>query len=92
MNTNPFHVGDRVLVVGVEDGLTEAVGREGAIVDCRSGRFYVVRFDERFTSRLHSVNWSTYVDPEKRCWIYCSKNLQLASLDFPSPEDIDALL
>lgn len=35
MNTNPFHVGDRVLVTGIQSSLSRAVGRGGRLYSYR---------------------------------------------------------
>lgn len=65
-----FYVGDRVRVVDVQDALYESVGKEGTVV-----RVYhqengmpdnvVVRFDERFSDRLHSGRIG---DTTRCCW------------------------
>lgn len=92
MNTNPFCVGDRVRITGIQSGLSQAVGREGTVVFVPSRNYVIVQFDERFSPRLHSGNYIRYSDPERRCWQYEISKIKLVSLDLPSPEDIAALL
>lgn len=88
-----FHIGDRVLVTGVQDSLYEAVGKEGTVklVYPAPERCYdtvVVQFDERFSDRLHSGGVQ---DSTNRCW-NCADDVLALALSPVSVDDIDALL
>lgn len=88
-----FHIGDRVLVTGVQDGLTEAVGKEGTVMwtfpsPNDRNDMVVVQFEQRFSDRLHS---GSIGDDTRRCWQIIDDKLTIAP--FPiSVDDIDALL
>ena len=88
-----FHVGDRVLVTGVQDSLYEAVGKEGTVkraypAPARYADTVVVQFDERFSVRLHSGGVN---DLTNRCW-NCADDILTLALSPVSVDDIDALL
>ena len=75
-----FHIGDRVLVTGVQDRLTEAIGKEGTVewvCPDYEGRpdTVVVHFDDRFSDRLHSGG---FCDTDHCCWNIADDKLALA--------------
>lgn len=92
MKTNPFCVGDRVLITGIQSSLSQAVGREGTVVFVLNCDYVIVQFDERFSSRLHDGNDFDYTDSERRCWQYEINKIELVPFDLPSLEDIRTLL
>ena len=69
-----FHIGDKCLVTGVQDGLREAVGRIGTVVGT-FGNTTTIQFDERFSDELHSGNIG---DRSRRCWNFSNSKIELA--------------
>lgn len=92
MRKRKLRVGDRVVIVHVRDGLKEAVDREGTVAAVTPWNVIVVRFDERFSDKLHDGNFSDYKDREERCWQYAPQDLMLVNYTLPSFKDIARLL
>lgn len=83
-----FQVGDRCLVVGVQNGLREAVGRVGTVVRVYRDQT-TLQFDERFSYRLHSSNG---FDSTSRCWHFTNDKIEPAPLALLSAEAVSSLL
>lgn len=69
----PISVGDQVLITGAQDNLKTAVGRTGIVMSVLSeGDWILVKFPERFDSRLHGGG--LLQDPDKCCWGFSPEN------------------
>lgn len=82
----PVLIGDVVEVIGVQDGFKEALGRTGTVIHVFDD-LIGVKFDERFSTRLHSCHQR---DLTMSSWGFRFNKIKLCCIE--ADVDFDSLL